>query len=669
MGHEMVGSRLDGKIRIRLLIILVTLTGLCSLVLLFPIDLDRDPFAVFFLLALALVTGVRPIRIPAIRTEVSASDPFVFTAIAYVGGLPAVAASVLAVLGAAVIRRPAPKRNKLLFNIGTVLLATSSAAITFLKTGGVVGGPSVQQIGPLILAATVYFLVNTLLVAMAIRVDSGEPFFRTWLRSGLWTGLSTCTGLTLAVCLLMLLELVGPIGLALGIPPCWLLVTFYRTHKHRLESQEQKIVQVEHDKVELEKKVLERTQELQDALNRLGYVNQTLKSTNIRLENAGRAKSEFLANMSHELRTPLNAIIGFSDLLKDGEPGPVNEEQFDFLNDINGSGVHLLQMINDILDLSKIEAGKLELRRTEFELAEALQAAVSMLRIEAEKTGLALNIESSDEGLIVNLDSGMVRQILINLLSNAVKFTPEGGKVTLSASIRDKNLVLQVSDTGAGIPEEDCPRIFQEFYQVDGTYTRKHQGTGLGLALVRRMVELHEGTIEVESRLGEGTTFSLVFPDCVVGCRETRQVEKQRSAATVLSFDGLTVLVVEDEPINMKLARNVLKRRGFGVLEANSGAAARAMLRMVIPDLILMDVDLGGENGLDITRSLKNSPRTKDIPVVALTAYASEADKQKARDAGCVGYITKPIRLNRLVDSLASLLQKPSDEGSVERAV
>jgi CheY-like chemotaxis protein len=180
------------------------------------------------------------------------------------------------------------------------------------------------------------------------------------------------------------------------------------------------------------------------------------------------------------------------------------------------------------------------------------------------------------------------------------------------------------------------------------------------------MVELHEGTIEVQSQVDEGSTFTMAFPACVSGCRESRPVQKEPSRQNYLSFEGVTVLVVEDEPINMKLARNLLKRRGFEVLEATSGAAARAMLRMVLPDLILMDVNLGGENGLDITRSLKRSPRTKEIPVVALSAYASEADKQKARDAGCAGYITKPIRLNRLAQSLAVVLQKFSRQ---ERAV
>jgi signal transduction histidine kinase len=426
--------------RLRISILALFVLALLSVAFLPRPDLSQDPYALMLILVLALVAGARPIRIPAIRTEVSASDPFVFTAVAYVGGIPAVAASVLAVLGAAAVRQPKPKPDKLLFNIGSVLLATACASLTFAAVGGQVGGKGLEQIGPLILGATAYFFVNTLLVAMVIRIDTGNPFLATWFKSGLWTGLSTYTGLTLAVCLLMLLNVMGPIGLALGIPPCWLLITFYRTHRDRLETQQQKIVEYQHDNIELEKKVLERTHALQDALNRLGDVNQSLKGTNERLEKASRAKSEFLANMSHELRTPLNAIIGFSDLLREGEPGPVNDEQQDFLNDINGSGVHLLRMINDILDLSKIEAGKLELHRNEFELAGELRSVVSMVRIQAEKKDLSVHIEYSSEGMVTRLDAGMIRQILLNVLTNAVKFTPPGGNIVLSASPRGQDL-------------------------------------------------------------------------------------------------------------------------------------------------------------------------------------------------------------------------------------
>jgi signal transduction histidine kinase/CheY-like chemotaxis protein len=652
----MDGSKQPKKFRLQAFILAVLSLAILSVSLLPKQDLSQNTYAVLLILVLALVAGARPIRIPAIRTEVSASDPFIFTAIAFLGGIPAIAASVLAVLGAAAVRQPKPKTDKLLFNIGSVLIATSLASISFHAAGGVIGAYALEQAGPLILAATVYFLVNTLLVALVIRIDTGNPFVSTWIRSCLWTGLSTYTGLTLAACLLVLLKLMGPIGLALGIPPCWLLIGFYRTHKERLESQQKKIVQVEQDNVELERKVLERTKALQAALNRLGDVNQNLETTNTNLEKASQAKSEFLANMSHELRTPLNAIIGFSDLLKEGEPGPVNTEQVDFLNDINKSGVHLLRMINDILDLSKIEAGKLEVHRNEFVLFDELQMIFSMVRLQAEKAGISLEIDVAWKRMITNLDAGLIRQILLNLLTNAVKFTQRGGSVSISVTARNRDLVVSVSDSGIGISAEDLPNIFHEFYQVDGTYTRKHQGTGLGLALVRRMVELHDGRIEVVSELGKGSTFSVLLPHCVSGQAPVEQGSEAVRIPVGPSFDGVSVLVVEDNPINMKLARNVLLARKFQVFEATSGEAALQMLSTVRPDIILMDIELSGADGLEITRILKADPGTADIPIVALTAYAADADRKRAMEAGCIGYITKPIQLNRLAASLAAVL-------------
>jgi len=246
-------------------------------------------------------------------------------------------------------------------------------------------------------------------------------------------------------------------------------------------------------------------------------------------------------------------------------------------------------------------------------------------------------------------------------LTNAVKFTLPGGKVILSASSRGDDLVVRVSDSGIGIPPEDVPNIFQEFYQVDGTYTRKHQGTGLGLALVQRMVELHDGTVEVESVPDQGSTFTLVFPDCIRVREKTRKEAAAVPAATDRSFAGATVLVVEDNPVNMKLARNVLQANQFEVLEATTGEAAVAMLRTFHPDLILMDIQLSGADGLAITRRIKAHPRTADILIVALTAYATESDRRKAMDAGCDGFITKPIRINRLVASLSELLDRSAD--------
>jgi signal transduction histidine kinase len=230
------------------------------------------------------------------------------------------------------------------------------------------------------------------------------------------------------------------------------------------------------------------------------------------LEAASRHKSEFLANMSHELRTPLNAIIGFSEVLGERMFGELNDKQAEYIQDILSSGRHLLALINDILDLSKVEAGRMELELSRFDLPAAIGSAVILVRERATRHGLALDVSVDDRlGPFVG-DERKIRQVLLNLLSNAVKFTPEGGRVTVRAAPANGGVEISVSDTGIGIAPEDQEAIFQEFRQVGTDYARKREGTGLGLALARRFVDLHGGRIWVKSRLGEGSTFTFHLP-------------------------------------------------------------------------------------------------------------------------------------------------------------
>jgi signal transduction histidine kinase len=229
------------------------------------------------------------------------------------------------------------------------------------------------------------------------------------------------------------------------------------------------------------------------------------------LEAASRHKSEFLANMSHELRTPLNAIIGFSEVLAEGMFGEVNEKQIEYLNDILESGRHLLSLINDILDLSKIEAGRMELEPTDFDLPSAIDNALILVRERASRRGITLGREI-DEGLgMVRADERKVKQVLLNLLSNALKFTPEGGRIDVRAGLYDDLAEISVSDTGVGIGPEDQEAVFEEFRQV-GTASKKVEGTGLGLALSRKFIELQGGRIWVKSQVGTGSTFTFTVP-------------------------------------------------------------------------------------------------------------------------------------------------------------
>jgi signal transduction histidine kinase len=244
----------------------------------------------------------------------------------------------------------------------------------------------------------------------------------------------------------------------------------------------------------------------------LNRMNDELGRLYRQLEAANRHKSEFLANMSHELRTPLNAIIGFSEVLQERMFGELNDKQAEYIQDIIGSGRHLLSLINDILDLSKVEAGRMDLELTLFNLPAALENALTLMKERASRHQIALELEVDGRLGEVAGDERKVKQILLNLLSNAVKFTPEGGRVELRAALADGAVDISVHDTGIGIAPEDQEAIFEEFRQVGGADARQREGTGLGLTLTKRFVELHGGRIWLESEVGKGSTFTFTLP-------------------------------------------------------------------------------------------------------------------------------------------------------------
>jgi signal transduction histidine kinase len=650
--------------------LLLTLGWQVELLLEVPRHVEDPWLGTFLLVTLIALAGATPVRLPGVRTAVSATDPFVFTALAAYGPLPACLTAAAGVIGATIARAGGTQNPvKIAFNLGNLVLSSGLASMVYLVARGVPGGPIGEQVGPLLVASTLYFLVNTTLVILAIFLESGRTLGQGWRDSMLWMAVSSYAGLPLAVGLLWLLDLAGPRALALGVPPCWLLAAFYHAHKERQEAQQQRIHEVEDQNHELEHKVEERTSELRQALSRIEHVNASLRQANERLTEANRAKSEFLANVSHELRTPLNAIIGFSDLLRDGATGPLDPRQDEFVRDIQDSGEHLLRLINGILDLSKIEAGKMEVHREACSPARLARETVAMVRAQAAVKGLRLVSDLAGLECTALLDPGMSRQILLNLLSNAVKFTPTGGEVRVSGRHEGSDVWLEVHDTGIGIAELDLPRIFEEFYQVDGSYSRSYGGTGLGLALVRKMVELQGGRIEVASTVGRGTRFTLAFPGALVaaGAAEAATARPQLVAAAPVPLPGVQpsasreggegrILLVEDNPVNRKLARNILRSRGYEVWEAASGEEALELLRERVPDLVLVDIQLPSLDGLEVTRRIKSSAHTASVPVVALTAHAAKSDEERARDAGCAGYITKPIRLAEFPGQVAEYL-------------
>jgi PAS domain S-box-containing protein len=414
---------------------------------------------------------------------------------------------------------------------------------------------------------------------------------------------------------------------------------------------------------------------------------QALQQKNVELEDASRMKSEFLANMSHELRTPLNAIIGFSEVLRDGLMGSLTDQQRGFIGDIFGSGQHLLSLINDILDLSKVEAGKMTLDLETVQAAALFANSLFIIREKAADREIQISLDIPEELGELQADTRKVKQIVYNLLSNAVKFTVEGGRVTLSArrvpraevgrlsgawegrslglatSDFDEFLQISVADSGIGLSQEALERLFKPFSQIDSGLARKYEGTGLGLAMVKLLAELHGGTVAVQSAVQEGSCFTVWLP--LRAATEAGAAPMKSKAITVL--EPLTrpesagmALVIENDFKAAELIRVQLEAEGFSVLHAASAEAGLALALQQPLSLITLDILLPNMNGWDFLGRLKQIPELSRIPVVIISIVA---DRQKGFALGAAAIMQKPISRQELQESLQELGLLPLPEG------
>ncbi len=397
----------------------------------------------------------------------------------------------------------------------------------------------------------------------------------------------------------------------------------------------------------LEQRIAEKTAHLQKAVQAL--------------ERANKMKSEFLANMSHELRTPLNAIIGFAEVLRDKISGELNDEQLDYVHDIHSSGLHLLQMINDILDLSKVEAGRMELQYEIFRVPDAIQDVYTILKGLANKKRLELKTAILTDVGEIEADRVKFKQILYNLLSNAIKFTPENGRIYLEAGIMDDMLQVSVSDTGIGMNPDDQEKVFKEFWQADSSFARKYEGTGLGLALTKRIVEMHGGRIWFESEYDKGSIFYFALP-MKASQKKAKPKEAEAKPRQTLPAGGReakTILVVEDDRMAADLMTLYLTSAGYNVIVAVDGEEAIKKSKEFRPFLITLDIMLPRKDGWDVLSELKNSQDTADIPVVIVSIIDN---KDLGFSLGAAEYLIKPIDRTKLIDTVNACI--PAGKGA-----
>jgi PAS domain S-box-containing protein len=386
-------------------------------------------------------------------------------------------------------------------------------------------------------------------------------------------------------------------------------------------------------------------------------------------EEATRLKDEFLANLSHELRTPMNAIIGWTHLLRSGRLEESQRQRA--LESIDRGARSQAKLIEDLLDVSRIVSGKLSLNLQPVDLAAVIDAAIESQRPAAQSKGLKIERGATPAEFTVLGDAGRLQQVFLNILSNAVKFTPSGGHISVTLAAKGRETEVTVTDTGEGISPEFLPYVFDRFRQADGTSTRSHMGLGLGLAIVRHVVDLHGGAVRVASAgVAKGATFTVTIPQAVGVEGTVRKPVPERMPGTYGSAGGLgiRVLVVEDDPETRDIVAAVLDRSGFSYRVASRAGEALSMLDDWLPDAIVSDIGMPGIDGYEFMRQLRARPPHLGglIPALALTAYARAADRELALRAGYQAHVAKPVDPVDLVRAITELTGRPVPPGDTQ---
>lgn len=619
----------------------------------FP-DLDARFLILCFM---AMVSSLVAIKIPRVSGRITVADTFVFLTMLLYGGPAAILVSALegvAVTWIIISKRP----RTVLFN--SAILATSTfftATILQWTFGSPVNiiekGFSETFFLAICGMAMVQYIANTGLIAVEKAHKIKESAWHTWRTYYLWTSITYLAGASAAGITAMLMRTYGFYAVVATVPIILIICFTYQTYLKNIEAS---VAQTDAARLHVEE-LSRYLSELRRSEEARGQLLVRAEQARAEAESANRIKDEFLATLSHELRTPLTSLLAWSSVLTES------------LDDRNMlvQGVEAIdrnarvqaQLIDDLLDVSRIVSGKLNLDDRPLSIASVTRAAINVVQPAADAKGVLLEYHGKPGVGAISGDSARLQQIIWNLLSNAVKFTPQGGKITVRVEQDGSHARVTVQDTGQGIDPEFLPRVFDRFRQADSSTTRTFGGLGLGLAIVRHLVELHGGTVSAESEgVGKGARFSTTFP---LLADRTEPVTPVHIAETTCSdsktLDGVRVLLVDDEPEARRIIGIVIERTGAEVRSCMSASEAFKNLIEWRPDVILSDVAMPDEDGYSFIRKVRSLPRDKggQTPAAALTAYAREEDRTRAFAAGYQMHISKPISAIQLVTMLAKL--------------
>ena len=634
---------------------LVTAGAAIVLISLYELPLRDLDARFFFLCLMVMASSLVAIRIPRVSGRITVADTFVFLTLLLFGGSAAILVSALEGIAATLIISKRPRT--ILFN--SAILATSTF-FTVAVLNWIVG-PPVQIVnqgftatffGAVCTMALVQYAANTTLIAVEKASKIKESTWYTWRTFYLWTSVTYFAGASAAGIIAIMIRTYGFYAVVATVPIILIICFTYQTYLKNIEASEAQTEAARTHVQELSRYI----SELQHSEEAREQLLLRADRARIEAEAANRIKDEFLATLSHELRTPLTSLLGWSSVLREARRDEKVLNQG--LDAIDRNARVQAQLIDDLLDVSRIVSGKLHLDVRPLDIGSVTRAAINVVQPAADAKGITLDYWAEPGLGAISADSARLQQIIWNLLSNAVKFTPHGGEIHIRVARDEANASVTVTDTGQGIAPEFLPRVFDRFRQADSSTTRSFGGLGLGLAIVRHLVELHGGTVSAQSDgVGKGATFSAAFPLLTdrgpIAILQSGEIH----ASELRSLDGLRVLLVDDELETREIISTVVERTGAEVKTCMSAREALSELAAWRPHVILSDIAMPDEDGYSFINRVRSLPQDEGgaTPAAALTAYARDEDRKQALAAGYQMHIAKPIGAGQLVNMIAKL--------------